>query len=71
MGTLRTDTSALNGVEDIFFLRYTDMYSIVSTESGFDMVETDRGTRGYAYVPALDDDYEIRINGEIITLMKE
>ena len=22
-------------------------------------------------VPALDDDYEIRINGEIITLMKE
>ena len=71
MGTLRTDTSALKGVEDIFFLRYTDMYSIVSTESGFDMVETDRGIRGYAYVPALDDDYEIRINGEIITLMKE
>lgn len=47
------------------------LYDIVSTESGFDMVETDRGTRGYAYVPALDDDYEIRINGEIITLMKE
>lgn len=47
------------------------LYDIVSAESGFDMVETDQGARGYAYVPALDDEYEIRINDEVITLMKE
>ena len=44
-------------------------YEIVETESGFRARETEKGTQCYAYVPALDDEYELQINGEVVEFL--